>query len=112
MSTQRDSPGPAGWNSRWTGAGWVGEDPAVSISFRNVDHRDVKCTLLAAGWTPCGAGDWAIALRSPDGTTAARISPFDPTGPYTAALYRQAGHTRQVPNFSPTTGWSEAATFR
>jgi len=69
--------------------GWVGEDLA--------DHRDVEHALLAAGWTPCGAGDWAIALRSPDGTTAARISPFDPTGPYTAALYRQAGYTRRVP---------------
>jgi hypothetical protein len=61
------------------------------------DHRDVERTLLAAGWTPCGAGDWAIALRSPGGTAAARISPFDPTGPYTAALYREAAHTRQVP---------------
>ncbi|GAA3545062.1 hypothetical protein GCM10022235_10980 [Kribbella ginsengisoli] len=60
-------------------------------------HREVEQALLAAGWTPCGAGDWAIALRSPDGTTAARISPFDPTGPYTAALYREATHTRQVP---------------
>jgi hypothetical protein len=60
-------------------------------------HRDAEQTLLAAGWTPCGAGDWAIALRSPDGTAAARISPFDPTGPYTAALYREAAHTRQVP---------------
>jgi len=46
---------------------------------------------------PCGAGDWAIALRSPDGMTAARISPFDPTGPYNTAPYRQAEHTRQVP---------------
>ncbi|MEU4625875.1 hypothetical protein AB0G04_38615 [Actinoplanes sp. NPDC023801] len=70
---------------------------SVSASFHDVDHRLVERTLLAAGWTPCGAGDWAIALRSPDGTTAARISPFDPTGPYTAALYRQAAHTRQVP---------------
>ncbi|WP_229074998.1 hypothetical protein [Actinoplanes sp. DH11] len=69
----------------------------MPVSFRDVNHRDVERTLLAAGWTPCGAGDWAIALRSPDGTTAARISPFDPTGPYTAALYRQAWHTRQVP---------------
>jgi hypothetical protein len=75
----------------------VGEDLAVSVSFREFDHRGVERRLLAAGWTPCGAGDWAIALRSPDSTTAARISPFDPTGPYTAALYRQAGHTRQVP---------------
>jgi hypothetical protein len=69
----------------------------VSVPVHPVDHRDVEHALLAAGWTPCGAGDWAIALRSPDGTAAARISPFDPTGPYTAALYRQARHTRQVP---------------
>ena len=61
------------------------------------DHRDAEQTLRMAGWTPCGAGDWAIALRSPDGRAAARISPFDPTGPYSAALYREAAHTRQVP---------------
>ena len=64
---------------------------------RQADHRDAEQALRAAGWTPCGAGDWAIALRSPDGTAAARISPFDPTGPYSAALYREAAHTRQVP---------------
>ena len=62
-----------------------------------VDHRQVEQVLLSDGWTPCGAGDWAIALRSPDGSTAARISPFDPTGPYSAALYARAAHTRQVP---------------
>ncbi|MEU4426380.1 hypothetical protein AB0F81_37635 [Actinoplanes sp. NPDC024001] len=61
------------------------------------DHREAERALRAAGWTPGGAGDWAIALRSPDGTAAARISPFDPTGPYSAALYREAAHTRQVP---------------
>jgi hypothetical protein len=61
------------------------------------DHRDVEQALRAAGWTWCGAGDWAIALRSPDGAVVARISPFDPTGPYAAALYQQAAHTRQVP---------------
>jgi hypothetical protein len=64
---------------------------------RDADHRDAERALRAAGWTPCGAGDWAIALRSPDGALAARISPFDPTGPYAAALYREAAHTRQVP---------------
>lgn len=63
----------------------------------HVDHREAERALREAGWTMCGAGDWAIALRSPDGTMAARISPFDPAGPYTAALYRQAAHTRQVP---------------
>lgn len=70
---------------------------ALGLLGRQADHRDVEQTLLMAGWTPCGAGDWAIALRSPDGTAAARISPFDPTGPYSAALYREAAHTRQVP---------------
>ncbi len=64
---------------------------------RQADHRDAERVFRAAGWTPCGAGDWAIALRSPDGVTAARISPFDPTGPYSAALYREAAHTHQVP---------------
>ncbi|MGW7686272.1 hypothetical protein ACWGID_36345 [Kribbella sp. NPDC054772] len=61
------------------------------------DHRDLARVLLRAGWTRCGAGDWAVAYRSPDGRVAARISPFDPAGPYTAALYREAAHTRQVP---------------
>jgi hypothetical protein len=64
---------------------------------RQTDHREVEQTLLRDGWSPCGAGDWAVALRSPDGTRAARISPFDPTGPYTAALYTEAAPTRQVP---------------
>lgn len=67
------------------------------ILAEQADHRDAEQALLAAGWTPCGAGDWAIALRSPDGTKAARISPFDPTGRYAAALYRDAAHTGQVP---------------
>jgi hypothetical protein len=61
------------------------------------DYRDVETVLAGAGWTHGGVGDWAYAMRSPDGFTAARISPFDPTGPYSAALYAQAAHTRQVP---------------
>ena len=61
------------------------------------DHRDVEHVLRGDGWTPCGAGDWAVALRSPDGTAAARISPFDPTGPCTADLYERAAGTRRVP---------------
>lgn len=63
----------------------------------DADHRAAEQAYAGAGWTPCGAGDWAIALRSPDGVAAARISPFDPVGPYTAELYRSAAHTRQVP---------------
>jgi hypothetical protein len=61
------------------------------------DYRDAEGALAGDGWTPGGVGDWAFVLRSPDGTVAARISPFDPTGPYTTALYTQAAHTHQVP---------------
>jgi hypothetical protein len=63
----------------------------------DLDHRQVEQELLAAGWSCCGVGDWAIALRSPDGTAVARISPFDPAGPYVAAFYREASYTGQVP---------------
>jgi len=64
---------------------------------RSTTYRDVEAMLLAAGWLPCGAGDWAFALASPDGETVARISPFDPVGPYTARLYQQAAGTGLVP---------------
>ena len=63
----------------------------------NADHRDAERALVDAGWTPCGAGDWAIALMSPDRQAVARISPFDPTGLYTAELYRRAEHSLLVP---------------
>ncbi len=63
----------------------------------DADYREAERVFRAAGWTFCGAGDWAFALQSPDGATAVRISPFDPVGPYTAALYREAAHTGQVP---------------
>ncbi|QNE18650.1 hypothetical protein F1D05_12925 [Kribbella qitaiheensis] len=76
-------------------AGPYGE--TLGLLGRQSDHRDAERLLLAAGWTPGGAGDWAIALCSPDGAAAARISPFDPAGPYSVALYREAAHTRQVP---------------
>ena len=39
----------------------------------------------------------SFPTRSCTTPPAARISAFDPTGPYNAALYRQAEHTRQVP---------------
>lgn len=60
-------------------------------------HRDVEHLLLDAGWRPCGAGDWAVALASPDDRAVARISPFDPVGPYTARLYREGAATKQLP---------------
>ncbi|MFC7376436.1 hypothetical protein ACFQS2_07710 [Brachybacterium sp. GCM10030267] len=60
-------------------------------------HTDVERALRSAGWARCGAGDWAIALASPDGDVVARLSPFDPVGPYTARLYRAAAPTGRVP---------------
>jgi hypothetical protein len=61
------------------------------------NYRGALDAFADAGWTPWGVGDWAWVLRSPDGGRVVRISPFDPTGPYAAALYEQAAHTRQVP---------------
>ncbi|MEV5960207.1 hypothetical protein AB0L70_00505 [Kribbella sp. NPDC051952] len=72
------------------------EDAAALVE-PHADHREAERAFLAAGWSRCGAGDWAIALRSPEGTAVARISPFDPASPYAVALYREAAHTRQVP---------------
>jgi SAM-dependent methyltransferase len=60
-------------------------------------YRDVERILRAEGWPPCGEGDWAFALASPGGTVAARLSPFDPVGPYTARLYAEAAGTGAVP---------------
>lgn len=61
------------------------------------NHLVAEGALRSLGWEPCGAGDWAVALRSPSGRHAARISPFDPAAPYTAELYRRAASTGQVP---------------
>lgn len=61
------------------------------------DHVVVEQVLLRAGWSRCGVGDWAVVLASPSGELAARISPFDPTAPYTCALFRRAAATKQVP---------------
>lgn len=60
-------------------------------------HRDVAEQLRADGWTRCGDGDWASAFAAPDADVVARISPFDPVGPYTARLYTEAAATGQVP---------------
>lgn len=75
-------------------------DPELSVFdlvAADADHRDAARALEAAGWRPCGAGDWAVAHRSPSGTRAARLSPFDPCAPYAARFYREAAHTGQVP---------------
>ncbi|MEU4226301.1 hypothetical protein AB0F17_18545 [Nonomuraea sp. NPDC026600] len=48
------------------------------VPWPSMTHREATAELVLAGWTPCGVGDWAIGLRSPDGLWAARVCPFDP----------------------------------
>ena len=48
------------------------------LPWKSLSHRRVLAELAAEGWVPCGVGDWAVALRSPEGTVVARVCPFDP----------------------------------
>jgi hypothetical protein len=63
----------------------------------DADHDQAEGHLRRLGWLPAGRGDWAIALRSPSGELAARISPFDPAAPFTAELYRSGQSTGWFP---------------
>ena len=57
----------------------------------------LESNLLALGWAHVGEGDWAVALGSPDGTLAARISPFDPACAYAVALYTEGAGNPHLP---------------
>jgi len=48
------------------------------LPWESLSHREVLAELARAGWIPCGVGDWAVGLRSPDATLVARVCPFDP----------------------------------
>jgi hypothetical protein len=48
------------------------------LPWESLSHRQVLAELAIQGWVPCGVGDWAVALRSPQGTLVARVCPFDP----------------------------------
>ena len=48
------------------------------LPWESLSYRQVLSELGARGWVPFGAGDWALALRSPDGALVARVCPFDP----------------------------------
>ena len=67
--------------------------PLSSADWGSLSHRQVMAELIGWGWVPCGVGDWAVALRSPEGDLVARVCPFDPA--YAAFLdlcTRCAGH--------------------
>jgi hypothetical protein len=49
------------------------------------------------GWVSCGIGDWAVALRSPEGTVVARVCPFDPAYAALVDLCRECAGNRWLP---------------
>lgn len=81
--------------------GEAGRDPdlrdLVEESWASRSHRDALSALVLAGWLPCGVGDWAVALRSPAGRLAARVSPFDPAYAAFVELCRRCGANRYLP---------------
>jgi hypothetical protein len=56
----------------------AGLAPIPGLPWESLSHRQVLAELATQGWVPCGVGDWAVALRSPQGTVVARVCPFDP----------------------------------
>jgi hypothetical protein len=51
----------------------------------------------SAGWRRIGLGDWSWVLASPDGRTAARITPFDPAYRMFAENCRTGAANRYLP---------------
>jgi hypothetical protein len=65
--------------------------------WESLSHRQVLAELVARDWVPFGAGDWAVALRSPDGTLVARVCPFDPAYWAFVELGRECAGNRWLP---------------
>jgi hypothetical protein len=65
-------------------------------------HRETLAELVLLGWTPCGVGDWAVALRDPAGRLAARICPFDPAYSAFLELCRRCAGSRYLPHLDLT----------
>jgi len=67
------------------------------LPWERLSHRQVLGVLVNAGWVLSGAGDWAVALRSPEGTLIARVCPFDPAYRAFVDLCRQCAGNRWLP---------------
>lgn len=65
--------------------------------WESLSHRQILAELALQGWVPCGVGDWAVALRSPAGTLAARVCPFDPAYAAFVDLCRECAGNRWLP---------------
>ena len=53
---------------------------------------------------PCGVGDWAVALRSPEGSLVARVCPFDPAYWAFVDLCRECAGNRWLPRIELAAG--------
>ncbi|MEO3787218.1 hypothetical protein ABGB12_28160 [Actinocorallia sp. B10E7] len=67
------------------------------LAWAVLSHRQVLAELVGAGWVPFGAGDWATALRSPEGGLVARVCPFDPAYAAFVDLCRECVGSRWLP---------------
>lgn len=67
------------------------------LPWESLSHRQVLAELATEGWVPCGVGDWAVALRSPEGTLVARVCPFDPAYAAFVDLCRECAGNRWLP---------------
>lgn len=67
------------------------------LAWAALSHRQVLAELVEAGWTPSGSGDWATALRSPEGRLVARVCPFDPAYAAFVDLCRACAGNRWLP---------------
>ena len=74
------------------------------LPWESLSHRQVLAELAAGGWVPCGVGDWAVALRSPEGTLAARVCPFDPAYWAFVDLCRECAGNRWLPRIELAAG--------
>ena len=75
----------------------AGLPPIPDLPWESLSHRQVLAGLAAEGWVPCGVGDWAVALRSPEGALVARVCPFDPAYWAFVDLCRQCAGNRWLP---------------
>ena len=53
---------------------------------------------------PCGVGDWAVALRSPEGTVVARVCSFDPAYWAFVDLCRECAGNHWLPGIELAAG--------
>jgi hypothetical protein len=98
-----DCPEPCRYDAAVPGPS-VGHTAIPSLTWESLSHRQVLAELAIQGWVPCGVGDWAVALRSPEGTVVARICPFDPAYWAFVDLCRACAGNRWLPRIELAAG--------